>query len=278
MTQTPIFSLRGVAFSYAGAAAPALRGVDLEIAQGEWVALVGANGSGKSTLAKLCNALLLPTQGVCLVLGHDTNDASRLEEIRASVALVFQNPEDQIVASIVEEDVAFGPENLELPPNEIQRRVADALVLAGLSDKRKVASHSLSGGQKQRLALAGALALEPKALILDESTSMLDPEGREAFLRCLGGLNERGLTIVQITHRMEEAIQANRIVVIDCGCVVWDGKPVDFFAGEYMRWDFEVPPEVALYRELRAHDLVASSILPTVDKMLETLCLSQSKA
>ena len=257
---------------------PALRGIDLEIAQGEWVALVGANGSGKSTLAKLCNALLLPTQGVCFVLGNETGDSTRVEEIRANVALVFQNPEDQIVASIVEEDVAFGPENLGLPSEEIQRRVEDALSLAGLLERRKVASHSLSGGQKQRLALAGALALKPKALILDESTSMLDPEGRESFLGCLGELNGRGLTIVQITHRMEEAIQAARIVVIDRGRVVWDGKPVDFFAGEYARWDFEVPPEIALYRELRAHELVASSILPTVEKMLETLCLSKSKA
>lgn len=272
-----MFSLRGAEFSYPGASVPALQGIDLEVAQGEWVALVGANGSGKSTLAKLCNALLLPAQGVCLVLGHETADGARTAEIRAGVALVFQNPEDQIVASIVEEDVAFGPENLGLPAAEIQRRVEDALALAGLLEKRKAASFSLSGGQKQRLALAGALALRPEALILDESTSMLDPEGRESFLGCLGQLNERGLTIVQITHRMEEAIQAGRIVVIDRGRVAWDGKPVDFFAGEYARWDFEVPPEISLYRELRARGLVASSILPTVEKMLETLCLSKFK-
>lgn len=277
MSQKPIFSLSGVEFSYPGASSPALQGVDLEIAQEEWVALVGANGSGKSTLAKLCNALLLPTQGVCLVLGHKTADSAFLEEIRANVALVFQNPEDQIVASIVEEDVAFGPENLGLPSEEIQRRVEEALALTGLSEKRRMASHSLSGGQKQRLALAGALALNPKALILDESTSMLDPEGRESFLRCLSGLNRRGLTIIQITHRMEEAIQARRIVVINRGKIAWDGIPLDFFSGEYMRWNFEVPPEIALYRELLSRGLVASSILPTVEKMLETLCLSKSR-
>lgn len=270
--------MRGVEFTYPGAPSPALRGIDLEIAQGEWVALVGANGSGKSTLAKLCNALLLPTQGVVFALGLETGDPARVSEIRAGVALVFQNPEDQIVASIVEEDVAFGPENLRLPPEEIQRRVDDALALVGLLEKRKAASIALSGGQKQRLALAGALALRPEALILDESTSMLDPEGRESFLGCLDELNERGLTIVQITHRMEEAIQARRIVVIEGGLVVWDGKPVDFFAGEYTRWDFEVPPEVALYRELRARSFLTGSTLPTAETMLETLCLSKSGA
>ena len=273
MPQKPIFSLRGVYYSYPGASSPALRGADLEVAQEEWVALVGANGSGKSTLAKLCNALLLPTRGVCAVLGHETKDHAFAEEIRANVALVFQNPEDQIVASIVEEDVAFGPENLGLPSDEIRARVDKSLALVGLSDRRRAASHSLSGGQKQRLALAGALALNPKALILDESTSMLDPEGRDSFLRCLGELNRRGLTIIQITHRMEEAIAASRIVVIDKGKVAWDGLPVDFFPGEYARWNFEIPPEVALYRELASHGFIAGGILPTVEKMLESLCL-----
>jgi energy-coupling factor transport system ATP-binding protein len=273
MDRSPIFSLQGVGYSYPGASAAALNGVDLEVLEGEWAALIGANGSGKSTLAKICNALLIPTQGHCFVNGADTRDAASLTDIRGSVALVFQNPDDQIVASIVEEDVAFGPENLGLPSREIRRRVDAALEIVGLSDERKKGSYSLSGGQKQRLALAGALALKPRALLLDESTSMLDPEGRDSFLSCLKGLKSEGMTIVQITHRMEEAIEADRIVVISSGRAVWSGSPQKFFDGEYMKWDFEEPPGVALYRGLSARGLLRSGTLPDVDSMLASLCL-----
>jgi energy-coupling factor transport system ATP-binding protein len=250
-----------------------LRGVDLEVPEGEWLALVGANGSGKSTLAKICNALLIPTQGNCFTLGADTGDESLHSEIRRGVALVFQNPEDQIVASIVEEDVAFGPENLGLPPGEIRKRVDGALKLVGLSEAARKGSFSLSGGQKQRLALAGALAMAPRALILDESTSMLDPEGRDSFLSCLSSLKTGGMTIVQITHRMEEAIESDRVVVIDAGRVAWDGSPVEFFDGEYRKWDFEEPPEVALCRELSSRGLLPRGTLPDVRSMLGALCL-----
>ncbi|MDR3254902.1 MAG: ATP-binding cassette domain-containing protein [Synergistaceae bacterium] len=268
-----IFSLRGVVFRYPGAESCALDGVDLEVSVGEWVALVGANGSGKSTLAKICNALLTPTQGDCFVLGENTRDGLSTAEIRRSVALVFQNPEDQIVASIVEEDVAFGPENLALPHEEIKRRVDFAIEAVGLSDERRRGVFSLSGGQKQRLALAGALALEPEALILDESASMLDPEGRESFLSCLNGLKERGMTIVQITHRMEETIGADRLVVLDAGRAAWDGAPNEFFRGEYRRWSFEEPPAFALFRELLERGLLPAGTSPDVGSMLDALCL-----
>jgi energy-coupling factor transport system ATP-binding protein len=265
--------MQGVTYSYQGATAPAVTGVDLEVNPGEWLALVGANGSGKSTLAKICNALQIPTQGVCRVMGLDSSDPANTGEIRRNVALVFQNPEDQIVASIVEEDVAFGPENLGLPSGEIQIRVDRALELTGLLEYRGRGSSSLSGGQKQRLALAGALAMSPCALVLDESTSMLDPEGRESFLGCIGELNAQGMTIVQITHRMEEAVRAGRIAVMERGRVVWDGAPELFFGGEYLRWGFEEPLEFALHRELLARGILPGATLPVAEDMLRSLCL-----
>lgn len=269
-----MLSVQGVGYTYPGASVPALNEVTLEVARGEWTALIGANGSGKSTFAKICNALLNPTQGACFVRGLDTSLEENQRAIRQSVALVFQNPEDQIVASIVEEDVAFGPENLGLPHGEIRRRVDEALALVGLASYRRRGSYSLSGGQKQRLALAGALALVPEILVLDESTSMLDPEGRGEFLSCLKGLKQNGMTIVQITHRMEEAVEADRIVVMSRGRNVWDGSPASFFDGTYRSWNFEEPDEVALYRSLLAEGFVPNSTTPTVHAMLEALCLS----
>ena len=273
MTDHPVFSLQGVVFSYPGASVPALNGLDLEVQSGEWLALLGANGSGKSTLAKICNALLLPEQGVCRVLGFDTRESDKSRRIRERVALVFQNPEDQIVASIVEEDVAFGPENMALAPDVIRERVERALELVNLAHKRRNGSYSLSGGQKQRLALAGALAMNPEVLFLDESTSMLDPEGRESFLGCIESLNSDGMTVVHITHRMEEAGRASRIAVLDRGRIVWDGTPKNFFAGEYLKWNFDEPPLVTLCRELNARGLLPAGTLPDVDIMLERLCL-----
>jgi len=268
-----IFSIKGVAFSYQGTDRPALDGVNLEILPGEWVALLGANGSGKSTLAKICNALLSPTQGDCFVLGMDSSVPENTPLIRQNVALVFQNPEDQIVASIVEEDVAFGPENLGLPSDEIRSRVDRALELTGLLDVRRRGSYSLSGGQKQRLALAGALALEPRALVMDESTSMLDPEGRASFIDCMRELNRRGMTMIQITHRMEDVAFASRIVVLEAGRVVWDSEPEKFWDGEYSRFGFAEPQELAIYRELCSRSLIRAGTMPRVDDMLEALCL-----
>ena len=273
MTEHPVFSLQGVVFSYPGANTPALDGLSLEVGSGEWLALLGANGSGKSTLAKICNALLLPKQGVCLVMGRNTSNVAEARNIRESVALVFQNPEDQIVASIVEEDVAFGPENLGLASDEIRERVDRALELTGLTSKRRNGSYTLSGGQKQRLALAGALAMSPEVLFLDESTSMLDPEGRESFLNCIERLNSGGMTVLHITHRMEEAQRAGRIAVLDHGRVVWDGTPELFFAGEYLKWSFEEPPVVSLCRELKARGFLPAGTLPDISAMLDELCL-----
>lgn len=268
-----ILSLRDVHYAYPGASEPALCGVTLEVKKGEWVALVGSNGSGKSTFAKICNALLLPTQGACFVSSLDTADEANERRVRQIVALVFQNPEDQIVASIVEEDVAFGPENLGISGEEIRSRVDAALELTGLTPFRRRGSYSLSGGQKQRLALAGALALRPEVLILDESTSMLDPEGRADFLACLESLKKSGMTILQITHRMEEAVASDRIIVIEAGKNVWDGTSQTFFDGGYRKWNFEVPAEVALYRALLDNGFVAEGVSPTPEALLEALCL-----
>ena len=204
----------------------ALGGVSLSIEQGSFVTILGHNGSGKSTLAKHMNAVLLPEGGTVWVDGMDTRDESLLLEIRRRVGMVFQNPDNQIVANVVEEDVAFGPENLGVPTEEIQRRVAAALKAVGMEDFTLHAPHHLSGGQKQRIAIAGIIAMEPACIVLDESTAMLDPLGRREVLDTVRKLNrEKGITIVLITHHMDEAAMADRVVVMDSGSVVMDGTP-----------------------------------------------------
>lgn len=204
----------------------ALKDIDLSIEQGSFVAVLGHNGSGKSTLAKHLNAVLLPEGGKVWVSGMDTSDESLLLEVRRRVGMVFQNPDNQIVANVVEEDVAFGPENLGVPTEEIQRRVAAALKAVGMEEFTLHAPHHLSGGQKQRVAIAGVIAMEPACIILDESTAMLDPLGRREVLDTVKRLNrEKGITIVLITHHMDEAVMADRVVVMDSGSVVMDGKP-----------------------------------------------------
>ena len=204
----------------------ALRGVDLEIKKGSFVVILGHNGSGKSTLAKHMNAVLLPGGGTVWVDGMDTSDENLLLEVRRRVGMVFQNPDNQIVANVVEEDVAFGPENLGVPTEEIQRRVAAALQAVGMDEFTMHAPHHLSGGQKQRIAIAGIIAMEPACIVLDESTAMLDPLGRREVLDTVRKLNrEKGITIVLITHHMDEAAMADRVVVMDSGSVVMDGAP-----------------------------------------------------
>ena len=204
----------------------ALKGVDLSIVRGSFTVILGHNGSGKSTLAKHMNAVLLPTGGRVLVDGIDTAEEESLFEIRRRVGMVFQNPDNQIVANVVEEDVAFGPENLGVPTEEIQRRVAAALKAVGMEDFTLHAPHHLSGGQKQRIAIAGIIAMEPACIVLDESTAMLDPLGRREVLDTVRKLNrEKGITIVLITHHMDEAAMADRVVVMDSGSVVMDGTP-----------------------------------------------------
>ena len=210
---------------------PALRGVSLGIEKGSFVVVLGHNGSGKSTLAKHMNAVLLPSGGAVYVEGMDTHNQTMLLEIRRRVGMVFQNPDNQIVANVVEEDVAFAPENLGVPPQEIRRRVDDALAAVGMSDFARHAPHLLSGGQKQRVAIAGVIAMEPECIVLDEAPAMLDPHGRRAVLDTIHRLNrERGMTVVLITHHMAEAEEADRVIVMNDGEAAMDGTPREIFA------------------------------------------------
>ena len=233
----------------------ALDGVSLTVGRGEFVAVLGANGSGKSTLAKHLNALLLPTEGRVLVDGIDTQRADEVWRVRQKVGMVFQNPDNQLIAAVVEDDVAFGPENLGVPPAEIRRRVRAALRAVGMEEFASFAPHLLSGGQKQRVAIAGALAMQTECLVLDEATAMLDPEGRAEILALIERLHrERQLTVVYITHFMEEAAHASRVVVLDHGKLVLDGTPREIFARarELKKLGLEVPLAVELAEELRA--------------------------
>jgi len=231
-----------------------LDGIHLQITQGEFVAILGHNGSGKSTLAKHMNAILLPTGGTVWVGGMDTKEENSLLDIRRTVGMVFQNPDNQIVANVVEEDVAFAPENLGLPPEEIRRRVDDALRQVGMYEYRTHAPHLLSGGQKQRVAIAGVIAMRPRCVVLDEPTAMLDPLGRGEVLRAVRTLNETaGVTVVLITHHMDEAALANRLIVMSGGRIFSDGTPKQVFQQvEALRGvGLAVPDTVALLWALR---------------------------
>lgn len=230
----PIIKTENLHFEYTndetGGKFSVLGGIDLEINRDEFLAVLGHNGSGKSTLAKHFNAILVPTSGKVWIEGYDTSDESVTFDIRRRVGMVFQNPDNQMVANIVEEDVAFAPENLGVPPEEIRRRVDSALEAVGMSAFKKHAPHMLSGGQKQRIAIAGVLAMQPDIIVLDEPTAMLDPSGRREILDAVKKLNrEQGMTVVLITHYMDEAVQADRVVVIDNGHIKMDGKPTEVF-------------------------------------------------
>ena len=229
-----IIETRDLRFSYPaaeGVTPVVLDGVDLNIRSGSFVAVLGHNGSGKSTLAKHMNAILLPTGGTVYVDGIDTADEDRLLDIRRTVGMVFQNPDNQIVANVVEEDVAFAPENLGVPPEEIRQRVDDALKTVGMYEFREHAPHLLSGGQKQRVAIAGVIAMAPRCIVLDEPTAMLDPVGRREVMDTIKKLNRTaGVTVVLITHHMDEAAQADRLVVMSKGKVVADGTPKEVFS------------------------------------------------
>ena len=233
---------------------PALRGVDLAIERGSFVVVLGHNGSGKSTLAKTFNGVLLPTGGHVYVDGMDTADEDKLLAIRRTVGMVFQNPDNQIVANVVEEDVAFAPENLGVPTEEIRRRVDEALRLVDMSAFVRHAPHLLSGGQKQRIAIAGVIAMEPACIVLDEATAMLDPVGRREVLTAVHRLNrERGTTVVLITHHMNEAEDADRVIVMDDGRVAMDGTPREIFTRveELRAMGLTVPDTVDLLDRLR---------------------------
>ena len=253
----------------------ALDGVTLDIEAGSFVAVLGHNGSGKSTLAKHMNAVLLPTGGKVYVDGMDTWDEEVLLEIRRRVGMVFQNPDNQIVANVVEEDVAFGPENLGVPTEEIRRRVDAALKAVGMESFLLHAPHNLSGGQKQRIAIAGVIAMEPKCIVLDESTAMLDPSGRREVLDTVRRLNrEKGITIVLITHHMNEAAMADRVVVMDDGHVVMDGKPREILTRmeDLRAIGLDVPHTVELLHGLREDGFDVPLDALTVEECADAVC------
>ena len=239
-------------------ASAALRDVSLQIEAGSFVVVLGHNGSGKSTLAKHFNAVLLPSGGSVWVEGMDTRNEALLLEIRRRVGMVFQNPDNQIVANVVEEDVAFAPENLGVPTEEIRRRVDDALAAVGMGEFPRHAPHLLSGGQKQRIAIAGVIAMEPEYIVLDEATAMLDPVGRRDVLRTVHRLNrERGITVVLITHHMDEAAEADRVVVIDRGAIAMDAAPREIFrqVDRLHELGLASPETVELLHDLNAHGM-----------------------
>ena len=255
----------------------ALNDLTLSIEKGSFVAVIGQNGSGKSTMAKLVNALLLPGEGTVWVNGYDTRDEAHLWDVRQSAGMVFQNPDNQIVSSIVEDDVAFGPENLGVEPAEIRRRVDEALEAVGMTAFRKNAPHLLSGGQKQRIAIAGAIAMRPQCIVFDEPTAMLDPKGRKEVMRIIRQLHAEGITCILITHFMEEAAQADRIVILNDGQIYMDGTPREIFTDRdsLMALGLDVPMAVDLSYQL--HDLGVDLPAGIVEEeeLIEALCPSK---
>ena len=252
-----------------------LKNIDLEIREGEFVALLGHNGSGKSTLAKLINGLLVPGEGDVLVDGMNTKNEEEIWDIRRNAGMVFQNPDNQLVATIVEDEVAFGPENLGIEPAEIRKRVDKALEDVGMSDYKKNAPHLLSGGQKQRVAIAGILAMSPKYIILDEPTAMLDPSGRREVIDTLVKLNkEENKTIILITHYMEEAAISDRVVVMEDGNIVISGKPREVFSQveEIKKLGLDVPQVTELAHELKKEGIEISTEVLNIQEMVKEIC------
>lgn len=252
-----------------------LKDIDLEIKEGEFLALLGHNGSGKSTLAKLINGLLIPGEGDVLVDGMNTKNEEEIWNIRRNAGMVFQNPDNQLVATIVEDEVAFGPENLGIEPAEIRKRVDKALEDVGMSDYKKNAPHLLSGGQKQRVAIAGILAMSPKYIILDEPTAMLDPSGRREVIDTLVKLNkEENKTIILITHYMEEAAISDRVVVMEDGNIVLSGKPREVFSQveEIKKLGLDVPQVTELAYELKKDGIEISTEVLNIQEMVKEIC------
>ena len=252
----------------------AVNGISLNIKNGEFTAIIGHNGSGKSTLAKLINSILLPTGGKIFVKGMDTSDDSKLWDIRQTAGMVFQNPDNQLVATIVEEDIAFGPENLGVEPAEIRKRVDDALNTVGMYEFRKRPPHLLSGGQKQRIAIAGILALNSDCIILDEPTAMLDPSGRREVMETLKKLNAEGKTILLITHYMDEAVQADRVIIMDKGNIKLDGTPKEVFRNidEIKKYGLDVPQVTELSQELIKEGMKLPPDIINVKELVDILC------
>ena len=270
-----MISVKNVKYTYDGAETQALKGISFDVFDGEFVAIVGHNGSGRSTVAKLMNALIVPDEGSVTVDGMDTADESRTLDIRKKVGIVFQNPDNQIVTTVVEEDVGFGPENLGVPTEEIHRRVHDALEAVDMLSYARSAPHMLSGGQKQRIAIAGMLAIEPQVLVLDEATAMLDPLGRKKIIDIVMDLHsKRGITVVMITQYMEVAVGADRIIVLNDGLVELIGKPVEVFSqGDRLRSiGLDVPVVVGIRDELISRDLIKPCDAMTAEELAEVLC------
>ena len=265
-----------VKYSYDGGESYAVNGVSLSVREGEFLAVLGRNGSGKSTLAKLVNALLVPAEGRVFVEGMDTTDEKLTFEIRKRAGMVFQNPDNQTVASVVEDDVAFGPENIGVPRDEIGRRIDFALNAVGMQAFRNAAPSRLSGGQKQRIAIAGVLAVRPDIMILDESTAMLDPKGRREVMEVVKKLNkEQGMTVILITHFMDEALQAERAVVMHRGEVVMNGTPEEIFARseELETFGLTLPRAALVCKRLRAGGMPVAEAF-TAEELAEAICAS----
>lgn len=259
-----------VSYTYEEAEEPALSGIDMQVQPGEFVAVLGHNGSGKSTLAKLLNALYIPTEGAVYVCGLDTRDERHIWNIRQQAGMIFQNPDNQIVATVVKEDVAFGLENLGVPTVEMPGRIESALAAVRMNEFADSAPHMLSGGQKQRVAIAGILAMEPSVIIADEATAMLDPAGRKEVLDTVCRLNrQKGITVVWITHFMEEAAQADRVVVVNQGRITKQGTPRQVFqqVDEMRELHLDVPPMTALAADLRKAGMPLPRDILTVDEM-----------
>ena len=252
----------------------AIDGVDLEIEEGSFTAILGHNGSGKSTLAKHINGLLLPTEGTVWVGEIDTKEEDRIWDVRKTAGMVFQNPDNQIIGNIVEEDVGFGPENIGVPTDEIWKRVDESLKAVGMTAYRKQSPNKLSGGQKQRVAIAGVMAMRPRCIILDEPTAMLDPNGRKEVIRTIRQLNQaEGITVLLITHYMEEAIDADRIIVMDDGKIVMDGKPKEIFSRvrELKSYGLDVPQATELAFELKEAGMPLSDGILSREELVKEL-------
>ena len=252
-----------------------LENFSLKIKKGDFVTILGHNGCGKSTVAKLCNAIEVPQKGKIFVDGIDTADEDRLYDIRQRVGMVFQNPDNQIVATIVEDDVAFGPENLGVEPSEIRKRVDEALQDVSMYEFRHFEPHKLSGGQKQRVAIAGIIAMKPECIVLDEPTAMLDPRGRQEVMKTVQKLNrEYGITVVFITHYMDEAVKANRVVVMDKGAIILDGKPKDVFVhiNKLKEVGLDVPEATELSFELIKEGVDLPRDILDIDELFDAIC------
>lgn len=270
-----IIEIKNAVYKYDDESEDVLHSVSLNIKKGEFVCILGHNGCGKSTLAKLINGLYQPTEGTVLVDGMDTKDEDKIIAIRSKAGMVFQNPDNQMVATIVEEDVAFGPENLGIPQSELRQRVDNALQTVNMFEFKDSAPHRLSGGQKQRIAIAGILAMEPEIIIMDESTSMLDPKGRREVLETVHRLNkEKGITVVFITHFMEETINADRIIVMGDGKIKMEGTPKEIFAREeeINELTLEVPPITKMAQQLNERGINIERNVLTFEELFNQLC------